>query len=1060
MKKVKFLSVAVAVAALASCQSDDLSLAGSDVKLASDGSEVFVTINDVEESIGTRAGFSVYEKTGTQAMTQMCLFEAGDQFKMYCSDTWKPQLYEFKQMANVSGASADVNAEGAVFKYADPNSPYNAETSQKNREYGVFPADLFKFNDEYRGKLVFELPTTNNYGGLAITEIDKKVTDNDVVSAWHALVPMFGIYKPSNTTVGFYYMTSLIRVQALGMTPNEQHTLTLSSKKYKLSGTFETESFNSAEFDVNVFDKLTGTALNEAAAAALPVFNREEAKGDDSKSISVTFTPTATNPDVVIYLPLPTGEYEVDDLTLTLDEKDITDKVTYRTRETDGYVYTPLSELTGKTLTLGRGVTNTNLYAIVENNVAREVTTLKDINDLLAELAESYDRDVTVDVNIKGNGIVVNDLESEIESYRKLMVPKLPYNVTLNINGKITAAEGKKLNIIGVGGEGTLTINYLYNEDQTDFAPIAIADGFANDVVLKTTADANGKYVKFAGLTAPKLTGNLTLEGMFADINGVNVEGTLTLKNYVHHIGSTWKNQNSQVVTFGAKTVTIEGDCSKMACAVAGGNPNNFVKQDDPIRTVTFDFGKESTVTFGEGANVYGVKAGTVTVDEDAEVSAVETSKKLTITDAQVNAITLNGGEATIDAVDKTINTVVLKAPATINLNNGIINTISKTYTYDKNETNGATKTVAKVNSKGKSAIVDVTEVGNWINFYSEWNGEEISYPNFSYCTAIYTAAQFMNVSQFTFGKYTLYTDVDLNNNEYKLIKSNDAVVQKSRTLANGFEGVVRDNGETTTIKNFTLVNPYDAKMNIGLFGMTSVGYNKVVVKNLHIENVNNSFTKDVENVGVLFGKVTRDIDIENVVVKNASLECLDESYNIGGLIGYVESGNVNVVATTVDAHIEGYYNLGGVIGSVAENAQVTFGKGKNAAAEGVKVGGTTIEVIKKMNDEKDKNAGKVGLAVGELNGKLSLQYFTATWAANKPIDDWKYDKCRFFINDNTMVFKGCKNGSNYRYYVGYSPAAQEFLLQGTEMVKGYNGTTYYDGNKTVTYNIFEKPNE
>lgn len=1057
MKKVKYLSVAVAIAALSSCQSDDLNFGESSVQLTSDGSEVYVTIADVEEELGTRAGFAVNAKPGTQAMGQLCLFEEGDQFKMYCADTWKPQVYKFKQMAGVSAASGQ--GEAAVFEYAE-DTPYNKQESEKNREYGVFPADMFYFNDEYRKELVFKLPTLNEYGNFAPSTANSTLTGSAEMSAWHALVPMFGIYKPTTETVGFYYMTSLIRVQALGMTPGEKHTLTLSSKKYKLSGTFKTENFNSAEFDVDELDGLSSADLNTAVEKLLPVFDREEAKDGDEQSITITFTPTATNPDVVLYLPLPTGEYETNDLTLTLDNNDITESITYRTRnaENTGYDYTPLSEVTETTLKLGRGVTNTNLYAIVENNIAKDVTTLKDINDLLEDLTESYDRNVTVDVNIKGeNGIVVNDLESEIDAYRKLIVPTLPYNVTLNINGKITAAEGKKLNIVGGGGEGTLTINYLYNGNQTDFAPIAIEEGFANDVVLKTTAGADGKYVKFAGLTAPSMTGDLTLEGMFAGIDGVNVEGTLTLKNYVHHIGSTWKGPDDQIVEFSVEDVRIEGDCSKMACAVVGGNLNNFVKQDDPVRTVTFDFGTESTVTFGEGAKVYGVKAGTVTVDEDAEVSAVETSQKLTITDAQVNAITLNGGEATIDAVDKTINTVVLKAPATINLNNGIINTISKTYTYDKNGTNGATNTVAKVNSKGKSAIVDVTEVGNWINFYSEWNGEEISYLNFSYCTAIYTAAQFMNVSQFIFGKYTLYTDVDLKNNEYKLTNSKNTVVQKSRSLANGFEGVVRDNGETTTIKNFTLVNPYDAKMNIGLFGMTNVGYNKVVVKNLHIENVNNSFTNDVENVGVLFGKVTREIDIENVVVKNASLKCSDESYNIGGLIGYVESGNVNVVATTVETSIEGYYNLGGIIGSVAKDAKVTFGKTKNVAAEGVKAGGTTIKVIKDMPDEKETNAGKVGLAVGELNGTLSLQYFSGTWSANDVNKDWKYDKCRFFIEDNTMVFKGCKNGSTPRYYVGYSPDAQEFKLQETDMTKGYDGETY---DARGTYNIFEKLNK
>lgn len=1041
MKKVKYLSFAVALAALSSCSSDDLNLGGGRVELATDGSEVYATVVDVEEIHTNRAGFAVDAKPGTQNMGQLCLFEEGDQFKMYCSDTWKPQVYQFKQMAGISAASG--TGTTAVFEYAEPGSAYNKADSEKNREYGVFPADMFKFNDEYRKELVFELPTENIYGTFTPSTAGAELTGRGEMSAWHALVPMFGIYKPTTSTIGFYYMTSLLRVQALGLETGKEHTLTLTSKKYKLSGTFTTDEFRSAEISVEAIENGDANVYEW-----LPTFDRTEAGEKDEQSITVKFNPTVS--DVVLYLPLPTGEYETDDLTLTLDNTDITDAITYREGTSGNYVYTPLSEVEGA-LTLERGVTGTNLYAIVENNAVAEVTTLKEINDLLKELAETYDRDVTVDVNIKGNGIVVYDKDSEKDEYRKLMVPELPYNVTLNINGKITADEGKKLNIIGGGGEGALTINYLYNDEQTDFAPIAIEENFANDVVL-TAGSKDGKYVKFGGLTAENMAGNLTLAGMFANVETVSVAGTLTLKDYIYHCGGGWTDDN-QVVTFDAKDVTIEGDCSKAAFTYQT-YPNTLVLQEYEkdgkkcYRTVTFDFGAESTVTFADGAKVYGVKAGTVAVTDKYEISAVETSVSLTITDAQVDAVTLNGGIATIDAKDKTVNTLTLNAPAIINLDNGIINTISKSYVYDKDGKDDGTKEVATVNSTGKSAIGKVENVGNWINFYSKWTGlanaDRVDVATQLQDNNIYTANQFMARNS---GPMTLYADIDFDGIAY----------QRFHMLQLSLEGVVRDNGTTTTLKNLKLVKP-SGYMNIGLYAATSVGYGTVTVKNIHIENVSTDFNEEkVENVGVLFGKVTRNLNIENVVVKKASLTCSDASSNIGGLIGYVEAGKVSVVNTEVDANIEGYYNLGGVIGSVAKDAEVTFGKTKNVAAEGVKAGGTTIKVVKDMSDEKDANAGKVGLAVGELNGKLSLQYFTATWAANNAIDDLKYDKCRFFINDNTMVFKGCKNGSNIRYYVGYSPAAQEFKLQENEMVNGYDGETYNDKG---TFNIFEKLNK
>ena len=440
--KFKFLSFALVAAAFASCSSDDLTVNGT-AQTQLGENEVFAYIAEPEDGASTRAGWAIqYTEAGT--IKQQAVFLPGDVFKMYKTNTWKPQLLKFKS----EGTVGTIN--GGVFEWADADSKYNDgtdATDMTNREYAVFPADYFSFADESRTKLKFTLPATIDYGYFT----GRASTVKDGYTVYPSIFPLFGFADEDNN-VKFNYMTTVIRVALQGLAAGE-HYLKLSADS-KLSGEFlsSADDFNAADY----------------TSEDLPVFNTTATEVTAEKALKVTFNiPEASaGKDQCIFLPLPTGEYDIANLNLYLDGDEDANKLpmTLTYKVDDEFIalssidddFVAGADCPAKVkgnwnadddkYNFGRGI---QLLATKSAAVAYTVNSLTEINEKLVSLA-SFGRDVEATLTL-GASITSNDAGTDRSKY--LIIPALKNNVTL----KFTAADAKTIGALTVKDEGSVS---------------------------------------------------------------------------------------------------------------------------------------------------------------------------------------------------------------------------------------------------------------------------------------------------------------------------------------------------------------------------------------------------------------------------------------------------------------------------------------------------------------------------------------------------------------------------------------------------------------------------
>lgn len=497
--------MAMAAVALASCSTDDMNFNNGDYELAKDGSQIFATIVEPED-VATRAGFATqinYNEDGTQkSISQTAMFQEGDMFKMYCSNTWKPQVYKFSQDAKIDGVN------GSVFDFAftgeEAGAEYNDATSDlTTREYGVFPADNFSFKDEKRSKLYFKLDAINalesasdGYYAPTATTVEG-LTSRKV---YKALVPMFGFNKDNK--IEFNYMTSLIRVQLQGVAEGV-HNLVLSQTGAKAGCTNPFQL--SGEFESTAFDATKG------AAGTLPKFDRVETATAANQQINIQFATDGDYSDYIIYVPVPTGKYDLTKLSLKLDAGAAMDlqvaSGTYKGKKVSD---TETAWDAAKVdFELGTG---TKLLALQSSPEVAVAANLMKLNKVLAKYAD-FGREAVVNVDIAGwTAIAKQTDDTQVDANKKLYIPELKNDVTLNITGAdITSAETAAADQIlyivdkGAAGTGKLTINF-----SGSYSCVKVSSTSAQSIELKTTGAA-----KFASASFDNAAAKVALNATF-----------------------------------------------------------------------------------------------------------------------------------------------------------------------------------------------------------------------------------------------------------------------------------------------------------------------------------------------------------------------------------------------------------------------------------------------------------------------------------------------------------------------------------------------------------------
>lgn len=524
--KFKLFSIALAAAAFASCSSDDLTVNGT-AQTQLGENEVFAYIADPDASATTRAGWAIqYTETGT--IKQQAMFQTGDVFKMYKSNTWKPQMLKFKN----EGTVGTIN--GGVFEWVDANSKYNDgtdATDMTNREYAVFPANNsyadMSFVDENRSKLKFTLANVIDYGYFT----GRTSTVKDGYTIYPSIFPLFG-FADENDNVKFNYMTTIIRVAVQGLAAGE-HYLLLKSENRQVSGEFlsKTDDFNAADY----------------TSEDLPVFDTKNASTAAEKSLKVTFNiPEASaGKDQCIFLPLPTGQYNLNELGLYLDADGTTDAgklnmtLTYKNSDGD---YIPATTAgvsaanvpakvkenytaTGTLYKFDRGI---QLLASKAAAVSYTVSSLTEINEKLITLA-SFGRSVEATFTLSGN-ITPEPADGDATDRAKyLIIPELKNNVTL----KFTAESAKTIGALPIKDNGTvstakkLTLELGENVNMADGGNITYNS--KQNLVVKSTASETA----FKNLTIGSGAGKVEIgRGFSTSTVSVPENGSLTVNAY------------------------------------------------------------------------------------------------------------------------------------------------------------------------------------------------------------------------------------------------------------------------------------------------------------------------------------------------------------------------------------------------------------------------------------------------------------------------------------------------------------------------------------------------
>ena len=1068
--KIKYLSLAFAAVALASCSSDELPIANGaqPYELPTDGSQVFVTVADSEDSNTTRAGYAVQT---SPSFAQKIVFEKDDAFKMYCKNIWMPQVYKFKQEAIVNGVNGD------VFEWADASSKYNSEETEfADREYGVFPANMFKFDNENREHLVFSLPKENAYNVNTSAS-----TTQEGRTLYHALVPMFGYNVENNVT--FHYMTSLVRVHVLGL-PAGNHTLKLESQDlgsgnyYQLSGDFEatvgTEDWDAAAVTNGNYTTAEGEGIQ------LPEFKTKTTTSTDNKEVSISFVTTSSS-DYYMYLPFPTGTYQDEKLKLTLDGQDITSGIAY---------FTAAKANDDGTHTFKGGCM---IKVELENPEAKTVNDLVGLNNLIAEYAD-YGRDVTIDVTVADEAnIAVLTGSSYIDKAKKLIIPQLKNNVTLNIKrtttgtlqeneGNIVLGDGaQKLEIVDAGeaGTGVLTIcmadkSQISSEEKVNYVDAPIEINTKQSVVLKGSFKKaiNVTTVKdiyfgdnedatvddaFEGAVTVVATGVVALNGAYTSAASVETAGNISLAGTYEDAVTAKTTANVELsgsakkgITAEAENFTVAEGTERILGAPSTVTATNAIVINGQIKH-RFNAKGAATVTVAEGATitgqplvVYGSSAVSIEGNASKFIMAKGSTGDVNITGTANSSITIQDGaqgKLTLDHAGNTFAEVNVNGDATIDLKAGKVTTIKV-----------AEKKTATINTFGASEINEVTLAGTGddvakANITATWDenttaasqyGKVETIESASYST-IYTAAQLAKLSGSTWSS----SDNNL------LLKANITVAEGATanwTPVTWQGGTFDGNGKTIT--GLTIKPATNATSMVGFF-KTITG--EATVKDLTLAGLTFDGTA-TQQIGGLVGNINAtNVTIRKVSVSGKKLYGTDEAYTIGGLIGRAQAGTIAIANSKVEfEEIAGKQYVGGLIGD-------NYTTGTAASISLIQNENHTMVTLSKLTQTTPAGAAHkatFGMLMGAIRVAATINIVKSkgiVYSENLidgARDSYEYDKKTYSQDGATFKFTGYAGN-----YVGFCPAFDYT----SDSAKKSNGTGVKIGTKELKWNELNK---
>lgn len=486
-------------------------------------------------------------------------------------------------------------------------------------------------------------------------------------------------------------------------------------------------------------------------------------------------------------------------------------------------------------------------------------------------------------------------------------------------------------------------------------------------LILEGTIDNSAKTVAVKG-TAKSLT--IVLNSDDAAKHSFDFETTNTDVTLQGKYGAITTKKDA----FGAaKTLTLEGTASA-ATTVA------TVTSNEGKVTVNGDYATVTTLT--------------MSADNAADVTITNTKASST----PVGALTINKGNKVIvtgvarelkaDGTEKTapktatITTLTVVAKeASIELSDAVITKLNNDFNDDAKKATTVTATgISTIGEVTATTVANKAKAQAATKITSTWDG--LSKVASTATGEIYTAPQLANLLEAGItANQTLYADIDLDNKDWKGIAA-------TTTSAITFAG----NGHK--ISKIALKNSTKTQDGLGFF-KTVTGANTLTVNNLTLNGVKAQFTSyattgdkefNVTNIGGLVGKAGTAVVATDVTVSLAgdyfgyAVASKSRAAGIGGLIGSSAAATLNGVTVTGNA-INGYYNLGGLIGTASGAVVVAKAEGASClpvatadkkSSVDIKAFNVTFDSKADVEDNEepadaDMNYGKIALGVGSL---------------------------------------------------------------------------------------------
>lgn len=500
---------------------------------------------------------------------------------------------------------------------------------------------------------------------------------------------------------------------------------------------------------------------------------------------------------------------------------------------------------------------------------------------------------------------------------------------------------------------------------------------------------------------------------------GVTVKAKPVVINNLSSINNVIINVKNAEDT---KDVTVDVKESANSLTTLGTN----------VEDITVTAGKIAINNNVQDVNLINTAATAITIEKGVINAFNAKTAPLTVNDGTLKAVTVENGAVTING--GTITTLTLtkdKAPK-ITMTGGEVERILETDVF-------TTETTIPVVTSGAAVWATdyiITDVNAKFTYTSTWNNKT----DLASATAqgnIYTAAQLKAASGASdlITKYTLYTDVTIDASAtFASIDLNDAV--------NTFDG------NSKTITGITAP----------LFA--AIEGDDIIIQDLTIAN---PAIKTAMMVGAVAPKITNNTTLERIAVTGATIGAgwtfaESSSANVGGLIGQFNPDITDKMLTITDCSVEGtvqgYYNLGGFIGSVdGTGAKVIIGKSAGSVAANSNV---TLKKTYWKSDKVDDKCGTVGNFIGSvldevntitIGDNTNATSFSAFFGTNQGINATTiatatYDQA----NNGWLEFARNSQGAG-KVFAGPQTGNYEIGYSNVDKVPTLYGATKYDSD-------------